>query len=193
MERIYATLAKLDPRVLLACMIFIAGLFVFEGWVLVIRKPFAQYRQLAATRASLAATVGALGNQSGELTRLAAELKLLSDRLTGELHPPKSKDQMAAALMSELDRSADRDGVMLTGVKPGARTQVQAFEQLAFDVSARGKYLMLCEWLMNFEHTLGQNATVTEFQMQSADAGRQVALTLKVALYLPLQAGVAGQ
>jgi Tfp pilus assembly protein PilO len=191
MEQLYARLAKLDPRLLLGCMILIVGLLAFEGWVLVIRKPLVEYRQLAAARASLAATVGALGHHAGELTRLTAELKRLSERLSGELQQKKSKDQMAAALLSELDRSADRDGVMLTGVKPGAITQVQGFEQLAYDVSARGKYLMLCEWLLNFEHTLGQNATVTEFQMQSADAGREVALTLKVALYLPLQAGVA--
>ena len=82
---------------------------------------------------------------------------------------------------------------MLTGVQPGARTQVQAFGEVAFDVSARGKYLPLCEWLMNFEHTLGQDATVTEFQMRAADADRQVALTLKVALYRPLQPPVAGK
>lgn len=192
MERLVATLAKVDRRALLASMVFILGLLAFEGWVLLLRKPLAQYRQLTATRASLAASVDVSGANSSELARLAAEVKLLSDRLSGELRLPRSKDQIAAALMSELDRSADRDGVMLTGVKPGARRQVQTFEEDAFDISARGKYLMLCEWLMDYEHTLGQNATVTEFRMQSADAGKQVALTLKVALYRPLQAGGAG-
>jgi Tfp pilus assembly protein PilO len=93
---------------------------------------------------------------------------------------------MAASLMAELDRSAARNSVMLTGVKPGARRQVQAFEEIAFEISARGKYLMLCSWLMDFENALGQNATVTEFLMQSADEGREVALTLKVGLYKPL-------
>jgi len=193
MERILAALAKFDSRLLLGAMILIACLLAFESWVLVLAKPFAQYRQLAATRASLATILRATGNPSDELGRLAAELKQLSGRLTGALSLPRAQDQMAAALMLALDRSADRSGIMLTGVKPGTRRQVQAFEEVAFDVSARGKYLPLCAWLMNFEHTLGQDATVTEFQMRAADADRQVALTLKVALYRPLQLPLAGK
>jgi Tfp pilus assembly protein PilO len=186
MERMFALLAKFDPRVMLVLLVCMPCLLAFEAWVLVLAKPVAQYRQLAASRAALGASVEASGREHYELSRLAAELKRVSERLTGELRAPGSEDQMAAMLMSELDRSAARGSVMLTGVKPGARRQVQAFEELAFDISAQGRYLMLCEWLMDFEHALGQNATVTEFDMKSADEGRQVAVTLKVALYRPL-------
>src|SRR5947199_298526 len=114
-----AALAKVEPRVLLGIMICLLGLLVFEGWILVLGKPLAQYRQAASTRASLASTVEAPANQRIELSRLAAELKLITDRLAGELRLRGSDDQMAASLMSELDRSAARSGVMLTGVKPG--------------------------------------------------------------------------
>lgn len=193
MERILVVLAKLDPRLVQALMVLISCLVAFEGLVLVLAKPYAQYRQLTQTRSSLAASLRALGNPAMELAALTEEIKRLSERLSGELRLPQTRDQLAASLMSELDRSAARGGVMLTGVKPGARRQVQDFEEVSFDISARGKYLMLCEWLMDFEHALGRNATVTEFLMQSADEGRQVALTLKVALYRPLQAGGAGK
>jgi len=75
-------------------------------------------------------------------------------------------------------------------VEPGLADQefnaAAEFLRYAFDVGARGKYLLLCEWLLDFERTLGQIATVTDFTMRSIDEGRQVGLTLKVALYRPL-------
>lgn len=188
-ERILAALAKVEPRVLLGTMICALCLLGLEGWILLLGKPLAQYRQVAATRVTLASAPDASGNRRFELDQLAADLKVLTERLTGELRLPGSDDQMTASLMSELDRSAARSGVMLTGVKPDARRQVQAFEEIAFDINAQGKYLMLCEWLMDFENALGRNVTVTEFVMKSADEGRQVALSLKVALYRPFPAG----
>ena len=182
-------LSRVSPRFLLLAMILIVGAAALEGWVLVLRKPFLEYRQLAATKASLATMVGALASQRAEQSRLAAELKELSDRLSGELRAPAPEDQLAVSFMSELDHDAARKGVMLTSVKPGAQRQLLSFEEIAFDVGARGKYLLLCEWLLDFERTLGQIATVTDFTMRSVDEGRQVGLTLKVALYRPLRAG----
>lgn len=187
-QRIYAALAKVNPRVLAASLVCVFLFLAFEAWVLVLAKPVAQYRQLAANRASLAASLEGSANPQNELGRLADELKLLAGRLTGETRAAGSDDQMSALLMSELDRSAARSRVAFTGVKPGARRQVLSFEEIAFDISAQGKYLMLCEWLLDFENALGQNATVTEFLMQSADEGRQVSATLKAALYRPLPA-----
>src|SRR6266700_3803621 len=75
----------------------------------------------------------------------------------------------------------------------GARRQVLSFEEIAFEVSAQGQYLLLCEWLLDFERTLGRSATVTDFTMRSVDEGRQVGLTLKVALYRPLPAAGGGK
>lgn len=181
-----ALLAKLNPRVLLLLMVGIACLVAFEAWVLALAKPLAQYRQLTVSRSALATTLAASGRKYRELAGLEAEIKALSARLTGELHAAGSADQIAAGLMSQLDRTAASGGITLAGIKPGARRQVLNFEELAFEIRAQGKYLTLSEWLLNFERTLGQNATVTEFDMKSADSGRLVAVTLKVALYRPL-------
>ena len=98
---------------------------------------------------------------------------------------------LASMVMTELDRAAALNGITLAGIRPGARKQVQSFEEVLFEVNAQGKYLQLCQWLLDFERTLGQSATVSEFSMKSADEGRLVALTLKVALYRPIQAGTA--
>lgn len=192
-ERLLAALAGIDARLVLGGMILLLALVAAEGWLLVLRKPLAEYRKLAADRETVASSLGAGPGQQGELARLAAELKQVTARLGAQLRPPGPDDQMASTVMAELDRAAALHGITLAGMRPGARRQVQSFEEVLFEVNAQGKYLQLCRWLMDFERTLGQSATVSEFSMRSADEGRLVALSLKVALYRPLQAAGAAK
>ena len=192
-QRTLCALSRIGPQSLLLAMIFIVSAAAFEGWFLALRAPLGEYHRLAATRESLAAVVQMSATQQGELSRLTAEIKELSDRLSGELHAPAPEEQLAVSLMTELDHAATRKGLTLTSVKPGARRQVLSFEEIAFDVSAQGKYLLLCEWLLDFERTLGRSATVTDFTMRSIEEGRQVGLTLKVALYRPSSSAGAGK
>ena len=192
-ERLLAALARLDPRLVLGGMVLLVALVALEGWLLVLRSPLAEYQKLAATRATLAASLGAVAGEQGEVGRLGTELKEVTARLGAQLRPPGPDDQIAAMVMAELDRAASISGVTLAGIRPAARRQVQSFEEVQFEVSAQGKYLQLCQWLLDFERTLGSSATVSEFSMQSADEGRLVALTLVVALYRPVQAAGAGK
>src|SRR5260370_32405217 len=166
-------------------MILIVSAAAFEGWFLALRARLSEYRRLAATRESLTEAVAKSATQQGELGRLTAELKELSDRLSGELHAPAPEDQLAVSLMTELDHAAARKGLTLTSVKPGARRQVLSFDEIAFEVSAQGQYLLLCEWLLDFGRTLGRRATGTAFTMMSIEEGRQVGLTLKGGLDRP--------
>lgn len=179
-------LARFDPRLLLGGMMLVAGLAAFEGWLL-LRQPLAEYQTLRSARESMALSLAAVPSQQGELSRLAAELNQVSARLTGQLRPPAPDDQIAAQVMAELDRSAGQNGITLAGIRPGARRAVLSFEETSFEVNARGNYLRLCQWLMDFERTLGQSATVSEFTMRAVDEERTLALSLKVALYRPLQ------
>ncbi len=112
-QRILGALSRLSPRFFLLAMLSILGAAALEGWFLVLQKPFLEYRQLSATKASLTAMVAALASQQAEQSRLTAELKELSDRLSGELRAPAPEDQLAVSFMSELDRDAARKGVML--------------------------------------------------------------------------------
>jgi Tfp pilus assembly protein PilO len=182
-RRLAHALSSLNPQVLALAMILIAGGAALEAWLLVVRKPLAEYRQLRETRATLAAAIAAEPSQQEELGRASAELKQVADRLSVELRAPAPDEQLAVSLMSDLDRAAAASGIVLTSVKPGLRRQVLAFEEMSFEVSAQGRYLVLCQWLLGLERTLGTLATVTEFTMRSIDEGRQVALSLKLAVY----------
>jgi len=41
--------------------------------------------------------------------------------------------------------------------------------------------------MLDFSNTLGSNVAVTEFDMKAAEEGKQVMLTLNIALYRPLK------
>lgn len=186
-QRLMQALVKLDPRLVLGLMVLIVALVAFEGWFLILRQPYAEYRQKLSARATLASSLSQSADQSGELARLATELKQLKDKLADELRLAASDDKMAASLMGALDHSAASYGVMLSGVKPGQKRPVPLFEEVSFEVSAKGGYLQLCEWMLDLGRTLGNSATVTEFDMKSVEDGRQVVLSMVVALYRPLK------
>ena len=187
MTQAVQAIGKLNPRLVYGLMLLVIGLLAFEGWVLLLRKPYAEYQQILSTRESLSSSLRQSPDQLSELEKLANELKQVSEKLSGELRLPASDDKMAASLMEALDRSASMHDVMLAGVKPKERKQVSVFEEVSFEVSAKGSYLHLCAWMLDFAKTLGNNATVTEFDMKTADEGRQVALSLNIALYRPLR------
>ena len=191
--RLIAALTRLDPRALLGGLIFIVGLIAGEGWLLVLSKPYAEYQTLIKAGESLSASINSLPRKESDLARLAEELRQVSEQLTGQMPASTPDDQMASEVMASLDRSAAANGITLTGIRPGVRRQVLEFEEVSFDVSAQGKYLRLCQWLLDFERTLGQSATVSEFTMKSADEGRLVALNLKAVLYRPLRAAGAAK
>lgn len=188
-QRLLAALSRLDPRLLLGLLALITALAALEGWLLVLRKPLAEYRALVSTRESLAQANAAAPNQQGELGRLAADFRLVSARLTGQLRAPV-EPQMVSMVLRELDRLATQHGITLAGVRPGPRREVLGFQEISFDVSAQGAYLSLCNWLMDFERALGQSATVSEFSMKAAEQAR-VALELRLRLYRPMSAEAA--
>jgi Tfp pilus assembly protein PilO len=187
MKPMIQALGKLDRRLLWGSMLLLVALMVFEGWIFVLRKPYIEYQKILATRVALSSALKNAPDQSSELGKMANELKQLSDKLSGELHLAASDDKMAASVMEALDKSASAHGLALISIKPGERTPVSVFEEISFEVNAKGAYLQLCQWLLDFGTQLGRNATITEFDMKSADEGRQVALSLKIALYRPLK------
>ncbi len=185
MEQVIRKLEKLDIRLIIGGMAVILAFLAFEGWILVLRKPFAQYQQVLSSHQVLASSLDEKADQSGELTRLATELRQLADRLSGELRLPSADDKMVASLMEALDASAIKHRVNLSGVTPMERRMVSVFEELSFEVGASGAYLPLCDWILGFGEALGGSATITDFSMKSLDEGRRVQLTLKLALYRP--------
>ena len=187
MKNIVQALSKLNPRLVFGLMLLFVILPAFEGWVLLLRKPYAEYQQILATRESLVISLRQAPDQSSELGKIAAELQQLSEKLSGELRLPASDDKMAASLMEALDHSARLHNVTLASLKPKERKQVSVFEEVSFEISAKGSYLHLCAWMLDFAKTLGNSATVTEFDMKTVDEGKQVTLSMNIALYRPLR------
>ena len=187
MNRVLDAIGKLDPRLVLGIMLLIVSLLAIEGWILVLRKPYADYRQIVATRVALASMRSQPFDQSSVLEKLSIELGQLAANLEGDLRLPASDDKMVASLIEALDRSAVAHGVTLSGVKPKERKQVSIFEEASFEVTAKGPYLHLCEWMQDFGKRLGNNATITEFDMKATNEERTVALSLNIALYRPLK------
>ncbi|MDO8208477.1 MAG: type 4a pilus biogenesis protein PilO [Gallionella sp.] len=186
MKSVFNVLCKMNHRLLAGVMLLLAGVLLFEGWLLLLHKPYAEYQQIRVNRASLAPASGQTSDPSGELGRMAEDIRQLRARLSGEMSTPASDEEMAASLLTALDHSAATHGVTLSGVKPMEKKQVSLFEEVVFEVSATGAYLQLCEWMLDFGKTLGSNATVTDFDLKMADAGRQVILTMNISLYRPL-------
>ena len=186
--RLITAAAKLSPQTWWLLVLLIGGAVALEGWLLVLRQPVNTYRELAADRESLRAIEDMTAAQQAEQQRAGLRSKQLAERLSAELDAP-SEEQLTVALMRKLDQAAAREGIRLTSLKPGARRQVLAFEELSFEVGAQGKYLPLCQWLLDFEQSLGKFATVTDFTMKAVDGGRQVSLQLRLALYRPIAAG----
>lgn len=187
MKAILDVAGRMNQRLLAGLMLLLAGVLLFEGWMLLLRKPYTEYRQMHVSRIALDSALGQRADPSGELGRMAEEIRHLQARLSGEMRVPVSDDTMVASVLEALDRSAAAHGVTLSGVKPMERKQLSLFEEVVFDVSAQGAYLRLSEWMLDFGKTLGNNATVTDFDLKTTDAGRQVILTMSVALYRPLK------
>lgn len=182
-QRILAILSGRDERLVVGAMVLVAALVAFEGWHLLLKTPFAKYRQVRETRVALASAIAAAPRVAPDLSALAAEVQESVGRLRGELQVPHSDDQLTAILMAELDRSAAQNAVRLKAVRPGSRSTIGSFEEVAYEVVAEGKYPALCRWLMQLENAVGGRAAVHGFALKTeAD---HVSAGLRLALYRP--------
>jgi Tfp pilus assembly protein PilO len=186
-----AAVDGLDPRLIVGVGALIIAVLAFEGWMVVLRKPFAEYQQVVEARSKLHSVLSQEPDPSSEVEHLAAEYQRLAASLSEKLQLPTSDDKIAASLMEALDRSARQHGVKLSAVKPRDRRLVSAFEEVSFEVGAEGNYLPLCEWILDFENALGSNVNIAGLDMKAVEEGRKVQLTLDLAVYRP-QTSVEG-
>ena len=183
-------LSRLSPGAFWALGLLVVAALALEAWMLVLRQPLAAYRDLAAARDSLRVIEQMTHTQQEELRRATARSQELAGQLAAQLYAPAPEEQLTVSLMRQLDQAAAAAGVKLTSLKPAGRRPVLAFQELSFEVGAQGRYLALSQWLLGFEHLIGRSATVSELTMRSSDEGRQVLLTLRLALYRPVVNGV---
>ena len=190
--RIMALLGRLEPRVLLMLMGCVIALFVLEGWLLVLRQPLSDYRQLQSglqsglqgERAALVQPPADPSRMQAELGRLEVELAALTQKLQGQ-GPVLAADQLVVHIIERLDRIAGRRGVRLASVRPGATRRVLMFDEVSSEIKVTGKYQALFEWLREAEEELGP-LVVTGFSIKLTDAASgALAMDLKLAAYRP--------
>lgn len=180
-QRILALLAGRDERLIIGAMVVLVALIAFEGWQFVLKTPFTKYRQVRENRVALASAIAAAPRAAPEFAALAAEVQEIVRRLNTELQVPHSDDQLAAVLITELDRFAAENGVRLKAVRPGPRNTIGAFEEVSYEVAAEGKYVTLSRWLMQLETAVGGRAAVHSLALKTETD--QVSATLRLALY----------
>jgi hypothetical protein len=186
--RITTWLMRLDRRALVGTTAVLVLFVALEGWLLVLRGPLAEWRTLVVRRqASETAAPAAFGAEierlRGDIAR--AERALQADPMSG------TDDDTVLQLIATFGRLAPRHGVVLGSVKAGGRGVDRDFEQVTFDVEARGAYRALIDWLADSEAQVAP-LSVIELTMSAIDEGRQVALKVKFAVYLPMPTGGKG-
>lgn len=182
MGRIVPWLIQRDRRLVVGVMAALALFVVLEGWLLVLRAPLAEWRTLVAKRqASEAQAPAAVG---AEIERLRQEIARAERALQTGVMTGTDED-MVLKLIATLGDLAPRHGVTLGSVKAAGRGMDQEFERLSFEVEVRGAYRALIDWLAASETQVAP-LSVTELTMSAVDEGRQVALRVKFAGYLPM-------
>jgi hypothetical protein len=178
-------LGRLDARVL-AGLLGLGLLFVaLEAWLLVLRAPVAEWRVLAATRPADDAV--APRGLAEELERLGRAIDDAERELRAGA-PGADDDATVLHLIATLDGVAARSGVALGSVRPAGRRVERDVEHIGFDVEARGTYRQLVDWLALAEREVAP-LRVTELALTTADEGRQVALKVKFAAFVPILRG----
>ena len=178
MSHLLRRLSALDPRVALTVMAAVVFLIAFESWV-VLRAPLAELQTLRATRARLESAVARDAANAADADRLTRELGAMDKGLGG---PLRSDDAMLPFLITSLDAIAVRHGVSLGGVKPASQRPLGAFEEVSFNVDARGSYRALFDWLRAVVQEV-EPLIATDFSLKSADEGQRVALAVRLAAY----------
>lgn len=186
MDRLLRALDHKDPRLPPLIAFILIAFLLLEAWLLVLRKPFHQYQQLNDTAQNLALRISTRGGPSTEIAQLRQDLEKLDKRLQGELSLMQSTDIVVAPLMQQLDQSARKAGLRLSGVSPGVKRTISGFDERPYELTVNGAYLPLTHWLLNFDEVLGQNVVVTDLDMRPAGAGNELKLAMRIALYLPL-------
>ncbi len=186
MNKIVQYLVKFDSRLVIGAMLLFVALLGLEGWQLLLKKAYANYQQVSATKASLQAAQIQSTSQLSGLAATIGEVEQLTIKLNNAFKLPVSDDETAASLIEALDHSAGKYGVLLASVEPQGKRTVSIFEEVSFNVSATGSYSQLSSWMLSFTNTLDQNMSITGFDMK-ADEAKQIALSLSIALYRPLK------
>ena len=104
MDRLLRALDQKDPRLPPLIAVLLVLFLLIEAWLLVLRKPFAQYQQLSDTAYTLSMRANSGDGPSTELSRARQTLDALNAQLQKELKLVLASADVVAPLMQQLDQ-----------------------------------------------------------------------------------------
>ena len=93
---------------------------------------------------------------------------------------------MLVYLISEVDRIGTRHGVELSGAMPGPTRKAVIFDEIPFDIEAKGSYQSLVDWMGDIERSL-PTLSIVRFEIRPSGTPPQLAMKIRIAAYRPLE------
>lgn len=188
MNAYFNRLMKLDPKLLALGAAVIVFLLAFESWTLLLKPQVAALKLKQQERESLERST----RDAQVLPAQIAQIKKDIAGLNGQIMGSKinlSADQMVVRMVDDLSRIGKRYAVTVGSVRPGEPKSVMMFNEISFDVTAKGNYASLYEWLAAIEKELGP-LVITNLGLQTQTPNNPLSLTIKLAAYhLPAEEG----
>ncbi len=182
MNALLARIAALDPKVQRIGVVVLLLFIGFESWQLLLKKPFAELRLKQAEKISLERGAAEADKYPAELVRLNKEVAGLRTQILGT-NNSLNTDQMVVKLVDDLASIGKRHGVKLGNVVPNAEKNIFMFSEVAFDISAKGSYGALYNWLSSLENELGP-LVVSQMEIRPPNgAEKELGLTVKLSAY----------
>ena len=147
-------LTALEPRKMVLLMVSAALLVAAALGSYVILPEVRSYKQSVKTLTALESAVAMKTGLGMQVTTLESEIDDLQHRLHGNtVNMPDN--QMESFVIGQLQGISWRNNIELLGVRPGKGGQIQAFEEILFDVEVVGDYFDLHAWLHELDDELG--------------------------------------
>lgn len=185
-SRLSGVLAGVPTRTVLLAMAAVLLLVILEGWLLLLRTPWAEYQRIrqndpigsAATAASTAAAH--IRQLERELQDLDQRVKTVSTEMT--------TDRLVLMLVDRLSNLARMHAVNLGGVRVGSTRHVFKFEEVSFDIQVSGRYQSLVDLLREMDQGL-KPVSVGRFSIGQADATGKLNMEVRLVAYRHSPAG----
>ena len=181
MNAYLSRLMKLDPRILGLGAAIIVFLLAFESWILLLKPQVAALKLKQQERESLERSTRDAQALPAQIAQMKKDITGLNAQIMGT-KINLSADQMVVRMVDDLSRIGKRYAVTVGSVRPGEPKSVMMFNEISFDVVAKGSYASLYEWLAAVENELGP-LVITEMGLLSQTANNPLSLTVKLAAY----------
>lgn len=173
--------ARQTNLLLIGLLLIVAALL----WML-LRAPLASLRVLQAETGRLQATATDNAGLLQERRLLASQVTALTATLE-QLDAPRNADRDLVALIGEVDRAALRYGVQTLGATPGPTRKALLFDEIPFDVEARGSYQALVDWMADIERS-SPTLSLVGFELHPAETPPLLTIKMRIAAYRAVEA-----